>query len=125
MGLNASACFDIPSYDYDTNRAGVNTMFDLGDALSTCELHVPVGMKDTFYNTPHWNRFEYDNIIDDLIVAGPNGDINGDGNINTGDVSALYAALLAGSTDSKYDLNGDGNVNTGDISALYAIILGN
>ncbi len=52
------------------------------------------------------------------------GDLNGDGNVNTGDVSALYLALLAGSTDAKYDLNGDGNVNTGDVSALYGIIIG-
>ena len=53
------------------------------------------------------------------------GDLNGDGNVNTGDVSALYSALLAGNTDTKFDLNGDGNVNTGDVSTLYAIILGN
>lgn len=52
------------------------------------------------------------------------GDINGDGQVNTGDVSELYKALLSGSTDSKYDLNGDGSVNTGDVSALYKIILG-
>ena len=55
----------------------------------------------------------------------PTGDLNGDGNVNTGDVSALYTALLNGSTDAKYDLNGDGNVNTGDVSTLYSIILGN
>ncbi len=54
-----------------------------------------------------------------------NGDINNDGAVNTGDVSALYKALLAGSTDSRYDLNGDGAVNTGDVSALYKLILGN
>ena len=52
------------------------------------------------------------------------GDLNGDGNVNTGDVSTLYTALLNGATDPKYDLNGDGNVNTGDVSTLYAIILG-
>ena len=54
----------------------------------------------------------------------PSGDLNGDGNVNTGDVSALYTAVLSGSTDAMYDINGDGNVNTGDVSALYAIILG-
>ncbi len=60
----------------------------------------------------------------DQALAIP-GDLNGDGNVNTGDVSALYKALLAGATDAMYDLNGDGNVNTGDVSALYKIILGN
>lgn len=63
-----------------------------------------------------------------VVTAGsptPTGDINGDGQVNTGDVSALYKALLNGSSDAKYDLNGDGSVNTGDVSALYKIILGN
>ena len=57
-------------------------------------------------------------------LCAQSGDINGDGNVNTGDVSELYKALLSGSTDPAYDLNGDGNVNTGDVSALYKIILG-
>ncbi len=52
------------------------------------------------------------------------GDINGDGSVNTGDVSELYRALLNGYTASKYDLNGDGQVNTGDVSELYGVILG-
>ena len=50
-------------------------------------------------------------------------DLNHDGNVNVGDVAALYKALLAGSTDPEYDLNGDGAVNAGDVSALYKIIL--
>ena len=66
----------------------------------------------------------YPTEIEDL-TAGILGDLNGDGNVNTGDVSALYTALLAGSIESKYDLNLDGNVNTGDVSTLYSIILGN
>ncbi len=52
------------------------------------------------------------------------GDLNGDGQVNTGDVSELYMALLAGSDGSRYDLNGDGAVNAGDVSTLYQIILG-
>ena len=57
--------------------------------------------------------------------GGQRSDLNGDGNVNTGDVSVLYKAILNGWTDSKYDINGDGNVNTGDVSELYKIILGN
>ena len=62
-----------------------------------------------------------------VVVKGttPNGDINEDGNVNTGDISELYKAIINGWTDSKYDLNNDGSVNTGDVSALYLIILGN
>lgn len=55
--------------------------------------------------------------------SAPNGDINGDGSINAGDVSSLYEAILGGNSDAKFDLNGDGSVNAGDVSALYGIIL--
>lgn len=51
------------------------------------------------------------------------GDVNGDGVVNTGDVSALYAVIINGQNDPDCDLNDDGMVNTGDISALYSIIL--
>ena len=51
------------------------------------------------------------------------GDLNGDDQVNVGDVSVLYSGILAGTTDSLYDLNGDGFVNTGDVSLLYYYIL--
>ena len=51
------------------------------------------------------------------------GDLNGDGQVNAGDISTLYEAILNGNSDKQFDLNGDGSVNAGDISALYAIIL--
>ena len=62
----------------------------------------------------------------DLEYTAPTilGDLNGDGFVNTGDVSVLYQAILSGSTDVEYDLNGDGNVNTGDVSLLYSLIIG-
>ncbi len=71
--------------------------------------------------------FTFDPENEELTIAAAqtdNGDLNGDGNVNTGDVSTLYQALLNGSNDAKFDLNGDGNVNTGDVSVLYMIILG-
>ena len=57
-------------------------------------------------------------------AASTDGDLNGDGNVNAGDVSELYSAILRGAGDATYDLNNDGNVNAGDISSLYSIILG-
>lgn len=55
------------------------------------------------------------------------GDINLDGSVNAGDVSALYGIILGSDTGdtANADLNNDGSVNAGDISTLYAIILGN
>ena len=55
------------------------------------------------------------------------GDVNMDGNVNAGDVSAVYGVILGTETNEEIikraDLNNDGNVNAGDISDLYAIIL--
>lgn len=85
-------------------------------------LFVPKGTAERYRAIDHWQVFptireiDYDNL---------RGDLNGDYEVNTGDISILYSAILNGDTSSFYDLNGDGSVNTGDISALYSIILGN
>ena len=57
--------------------------------------------------------------------GGVRGDINGDGQVNAGDVSELYAIILGTDTTNagRGDLNADGNINAGDISELYSIIL--
>lgn len=52
-------------------------------------------------------------------------DVNGDGSVNTGDVAAIYNAIL--DPDSEYltraDVNADGNVNAGDVAAEYEFII--
>ena len=60
-----------------------------------------------------------------LPSGGMRGDVNGDGQVNAGDVSELYAIILGTDTTNagKADLNGDSNINAGDISELYSIIL--
>ena len=52
-------------------------------------------------------------------------DINQDGDVNVGDISAIYAAILGSQPAyaTRADVNGDGVVNTGDVSALYAAIM--
>lgn len=52
------------------------------------------------------------------------GDVNGDGNVNGADVTALYNVLLNGTPAAgKADVNEDGNVNGADVTALYNILL--
>jgi surface protein len=52
------------------------------------------------------------------------GDVNGDGNVNTADVSALINLLLTGGTPTGgADANQDGNVNTSDVAALIKYLL--
>lgn len=55
----------------------------------------------------------------------PQGDLNGDGQVNAGDVSELYSAILAGNNSPNLDINHDGSVNAGDVSAIYSLILAN
>ena len=51
-------------------------------------------------------------------------DINMDGNVNVGDVAAIYAVILGGTDNAdRADVNGDGTVNAGDVSSLYEAIL--
>ena len=59
------------------------------------------------------------------------GDVNKDGNVNVGDVTALISAILAGTTDVETDnfspaaanFNGDEVVNVGDVTALINYVL--
>ena len=56
------------------------------------------------------------------------GDVNGDGEINIGDVSSLINFILGYWPDedsTRADLNGDGEINIGDVTKLIDIILAN
>lgn len=52
------------------------------------------------------------------------GDVNGDGNVNGADVTALYNFLLNGTpVPGEPDVTADGNVNGSDVTALYNLLL--
>ena len=53
------------------------------------------------------------------------GDINGDGEINVSDVTALINKILGSSTysDAVCDINDDGEINVSDVTALINLIL--
>ena len=53
------------------------------------------------------------------------GDVNGDGEVNIGDINALITIILGGedNTEGRSDANGDGEVNIGDINTVISIIL--
>ena len=56
------------------------------------------------------------------------GDVNGDGEVTIGDVSALIDLVLSDNVEStlfkRADVNNDGELSIGDLSALIDIILG-
>ena len=56
------------------------------------------------------------------------GDVNRDGNVDSGDVMAIYSSMAGNSnpeTQSRSDVNSDGQVDSGDIMAIYSIMAGN
>ena len=61
--------------------------------------------------------------LDDGEEPGLTGDVNGDGNVNIGDINVVINMILSGSFSEVADVNGDGAVNIGDINTLIGIIL--
>lgn len=53
------------------------------------------------------------------------GDVNGDGEVNAADITAIYDYLL--NNDDTYiatsDVNGDGMITSADITFIYNILL--
>ena len=58
------------------------------------------------------------------VWAGSGGDVNGDGEINIGDVNALIDMILSGTYNAAADTNGDGEINISDVNAVIDNILG-
>lgn len=54
------------------------------------------------------------------------GDVDGDGHITSGDVTALYDYILNGDDTNLIngDVDGDGHITSGDVTAVYSIMLG-
>ena len=53
-------------------------------------------------------------------------DVDGNGEVNVGDVNAVLAEILAhpdGKGSSQYDVSGDGAVNVGDVNLILTYIL--
>ena len=69
----------------------------------------------------HWS-----NVIEVLTLGGVVGDVNGDGETNSGDITALYNFLLTGDMSAivNGDQDGDGEITSGDVTVVYAILLG-
>lgn len=77
------------------------------------------------------NEFSgWSNLVEVLTLSGDDhvyGDVNGDGEVTTIDITCLYNYLLNG--DETYlatsDVDGDGEITSVDITVIYNILLGN
>ena len=54
------------------------------------------------------------------------GDVDGDGNVTAGDITALYNFILNNDASSivNGDQDGDGNITSGDVTFVYTLLLG-
>jgi hypothetical protein len=84
-------------------------------------LYVPKASINKYKAAAQWKNFGHI-----LAEGGIPGDVNGDGFVTSGDVTALYSYML--NNDSSQivngDVDGDGHITAGDITALYTILLG-
>ena len=53
------------------------------------------------------------------------GDVNGDGNVDVADVSAVISMMSGSTTYDNADVNGDGAVDVADISSVISIMAAN
>ncbi|MDO4511474.1 MAG: leucine-rich repeat protein [Bacteroidales bacterium] len=90
--------------------------------VESATLYVPIGSKAAYQAANGWNEF---GTIIEMDFSVTQGDVNGDGQVNVSDVTALISRILgtASFADKVCDINGDGQVNVSDVTALIALIL--
>jgi hypothetical protein len=77
----------------------------------------------------NWLKARYNYLMEQYsLKLGIRGDVNGDHEINIGDVSALTDILLGGYADAwtllRADVNSDGETTVADINMLIDLIIG-
>jgi len=73
-----------------------------------------------------WPNIQHVTLTGGIAVL--TGDVNDDGEVNIGDVTAIIDYLLGNASDTfnieAADVNGDGEVNIGDVTAIIDMLLG-
>lgn len=102
--------------------------FPTGDGNCTVKLSIEV-MKSDGKFPPQYVHMADGPTLTLTFTTNPGGDpipgdVNGDGNVNVGDINYIIDRILNPRVgDLSADVNGDGNVNIGDINAVIGIIL--
>ena len=116
---NKEMVVDLPTADWCT----ATDMANYPISLISIQLNMNASKAGQVYDM-HFRGFETV-YLDAPEAPSKKGDINGDGEINASDVTALINKILslADYADVMCDLDGDGEVNVGDVTALINLIL--
>lgn len=109
--------------EFTSNAVTVPTLDDdiwLGVDQGAVTLKVPINSVEDYQAAAQWQEF--------LIVPSAKlGDVNGDGEVNVADVSALVAIVMGDTSHPDYraraDVNGDTEISVADVSSLVAIVM--
>ena len=95
-----------------------------GVPRNTCTVYVPLNTRNSYLASSNWNTFTHIVEVDYELIERL--DVNGDGWVTSGDVTALYNYLLgeAGSNFPEGDVDGDGAITSADITVIYNTLLG-
>ena len=107
----------------------MNFVFNQGPSnVQTVDV-TDVRHSSVFEVTTQTNKYNVSDVTETYLASLEDGnelegDVNGDGEVNISDISAVIDAILMGSTTNpKCDVNRDGEVNISDISAVIDYIL--
>ena len=120
----SSTGLEFVNIDQSDDSAGDNNR---GTEPNTCVFEVPAKANGCtgFYMTrshAETNLFITEIRIGDTIIQG---DVNGDGSVNVGDIMAVINVMAGQGGDmtlEQADVNGDGSVNVGDIMAIINLM---
>lgn len=126
---------DGEGYDPATHYALMTTFRADEDCVFADDINVTILFEDNDQKNPIFSNRYTDSenrsvllVMFDCPAKRVKGDVNGDRDVNTADVVAVYAFIekgeASGFTHEACDVNGDDSVDTADVVAIYAAIIG-
>lgn len=110
------------SFDENTFTVSLSPLVTEADNI----IHILTEAEREAFRQSQWDSYlaDYTSIRLSFVPPIACGDVNGDGNVNGADVTALYECLLNNITPKgNADVNNDGNINGTDVTSLYNILL--
>ena len=104
-----------------SNKGELRAIFNDGENNSMTEAQI------TTARNKYWLPKKYNGSAWIEMTASLRGDVNGDGNVNVADVTALINLVLEGNatvaSHPAADVNEDGELNIGDVTSLISLVL--